>query len=205
MTRGVWILGHRRARTDSPQRHRDRTAVPGRDPSRWSADFADWPTPAFGRNQNKRWPGSEPGNSLGGWQRQGRRLCAGLADGGEAKPSASSEDSACRCHPSLLPGRPVFEPSPNGLSATDVKCYNKMTYNMVAQLSGNLFQLLRVGNADFPEGWAFPGNLSGSRTGRLCRAETIPSSFLEIAWPRLRTWVVRIHVKQSQKAVAGSQ
>jgi len=34
-----------------------------------------------------------------GWQRQGRRLCAGLADGGGTKPSARSEDSACRCHP----------------------------------------------------------------------------------------------------------
>jgi len=36
-----------------------------------------------------------------GWQRQGRRLCAGIADGGGTKPSASSEDSACRCHPLL--------------------------------------------------------------------------------------------------------
>ena len=37
-----------------------------------------------------------------GWQRHGRRLCGGLADGEWAKPSASSEDSACRCHPQFL-------------------------------------------------------------------------------------------------------
>ena len=46
------------------------------------------------------------------------------------------------------PARPSAGTKRNDLFATDAKHHNTMTYNTVAQLSGNLFQLLRVSSTD---------------------------------------------------------
>ena len=48
----------------------------------------------------------------------------------------------------MNPSRPSAGTKRNRLPSTDAKYHNTMTYNSVAQLSGNLFQLLRVSNAD---------------------------------------------------------